>query len=229
MSSTRTFLPPGESTEEISTTTKTQVFLEEDFPLPENDIQVKKTPSRKRRRRSSFSSPLNSRDLEKVLNTPTKRARAIFEKLDRGVELSERRISKELGASLSAFVTRGETESLEIALSEGADPNWNSPVTALYAAVDLKRVDYCKLLLAHGASIVKKNSANEGRPITLAMQRPGSKVYNLFIEHISAIERDYSPSTDDSTNGNDIGNTTPLRSNVTEDNGEPPRKKAKHF
>ena len=219
--STRTFLPPGETSEIVKTSASTQVFSEDDLPVP---VPVKKTPVTRKRRRSSFSSPFPDIDLAKVVNTPTKRARAIFEKLDKGEGVSQRRIERELGACLPAFVTRGETESLEVALSEGADPNWNNPVTALYTAVDLKKVNYCKMLLAHGASIVKKNAGNDGRPVSLALKNPGSGVYKLFIEHIAHMEREVANVVTSVGDNDEEQPTTPLRSSPS---NEPPRKRHK--
>ena len=206
--STQTFLPPGESVEVVSSVTKTMVFPD-DLPVP-NSVNSSKSKLRKRRR-SSFSTPMSERDKEMIVSTPTKRARVIFEKLERGEELSEREISKELGASLSAFVTRGESEALEIALSEGANPNWNRPVTPLYTAVDLNLEDYSKLLLSYGSSIIKKNAANDNTPVSLAMKNPGSKLYNLFISHIHAMESVYEKSDVLTRTETSTFESTPLR------------------
>merc|ERR1711879_476500 len=133
-----------------------------------------------------------------------------------------------LGANLFKMVAQPKNpiDAVKVALVEGADPNHNNPVTALYIAVDNDNEEYCRLLLQHGVSIVQKNRKKDVDmlPVTKALSKsPSSKIYKLFVDHIAKLEStqratDFAGNTDEEY-------ATPIRGSQSEDSDEPPKKR----
>ena len=235
---TENFAAPGATIARVDSVTSTIVVeteplvAEQALPKPtavEASVPRERVPSRasKKRRRSSISD-LSGGRRKSVVNTPTKRARSVFRKIAKGEEVDQQ-MKNQLSAALSAFVTRGEEDALEVAIKEGADPNWSTPVTPLYAAVDLGKVDFCVMLLNCGASLVIPNDANDETPLALALKNPDSKIASIFLKHIERMEQAFLRNGVDEDVEVDNQGSTPLRANVSSDvDEEPPRKRAKN-
>merc|ERR1711879_198766 len=135
-----------------------------------------------------------------------------------------------LGANLFKMVAQPKNpiDAVKVALVEGADPNHNNPVTALYIAVDNDNEEYCRLLLQHGASIVQKNRKKDVDmlPVTKALSKsPSSKIYKLFVDHIANLERTQRAAVLTGTGNTDEEYATPVRENHSGDSSEPPKKR----
>lgn len=214
---TQVFVPPSETVEEEKLP----------LPVPDDIKNPKPSTSVTGKRKRVSKSPVS--DLKKACNTPVKNARHIFQALLRNEAVPEETLRKALGESLYKMVVQPKNpiDALRVALVEGADPNHNNPVTALYLAIDNDNVEYCELLLAHGASVVQKNKKRDvdTLPITKALQKsPGSKIYKLFIEHVYNLEQWDA----NSNRKNEIPEPTfATPSQLSPGESEPPRKVAK--
>lgn len=195
-----TFKAPNATTtfESSNSTQQSPQKSEENTPpqLPQPE-QVQPAPSSakstKKRRKSSLSSSSIGDSpyptLAKTPDTQQKRAKAIFNDIEKGKDVSVERRRTILGAALSSFISRNEKEALKSALEQGADPNVNKPVTPLYTAVDLDNKEAVELLLHHNASLVTKNDGDGECALQLAMKRgPSTRTYNVIRNRIQLLE-----------------------------------------
>lgn len=201
---TQLFVPP----EELELSDNTIVNKTNEEPeLPQPNVEVETPRSRvkvgKRQRRPSFGTPytgtqLGSDSLNIACRTPVRSARSAFKKLRRNSQsATESYPEEDLKNSLTSCLYRmvaqpkNPIEAVAVALSAGANPNFNDPVTPLYLAIDNDNEDYCKILLENGASIVKKNKKRDVKALPIAKafsKSPDSNIFNLFVTHIRALE-----------------------------------------
>jgi len=127
---------------------------------------------------------------EDVRNTPTsvRKVKKFFDDYANGGARDE--VADGLSSSLHNLVAEENLDAVTKALEVGADPNGDrsSEITPLGAAVDLGNVEICKVLLQHGASIVRRDSSGL-TPLQQALEREQyDEIRELFFTHIEAMQ-----------------------------------------